>query len=519
MKQTIMSLSIIFCFIFITCSDLEHTNPADSKFILEAPTNLNAEAIDDQSIQLNWTDNCEFESGYSVERNDGIGFINITELNADVTTYKDGGLTYGQSYSYRVKAYTGQNESDYSNETYIEIIIPAPSDLTAEAIDDQSIQLTWTDNCKYELGYRIERNDGSDYAQVAEVSDYVPTWTDGGLTYGQSYSYRVKAYTDQNESDYSNESNTVEMIIPAPSGLTVTIIDDNSLQLTWTDRCSFESGFKVERKEESGEYSEIADLSANSESYIDQGLIFGINYIYRIRAYTNSNISNYSEELITNVNVVIDIDGNIYQAVKIGDQYWMAENLKVTKYRNGEAIPKVTDTGTWTDDGSWAGLSTGAYCNFDNNDSNTDTYGSLYNWYAVDDSRIIAPEGWHVPTDAEWKYLEMHLGMSYSEVDNTGRRGTNEGDKLKSTSGWNSNGNGTDDYGFAALPAGLRGWNGDFNYIGGEAYFWSASKAWDPDNPEYSYIAWYRHISYSDSGVYRRNENLRNGLSVRCVRD
>jgi len=295
MKRTIMSLSIIFCFIFITCSDLEHTNPADPKFILEAPTNLTAEAIDDQSIQLTWTDNCEFESGYRVERNEGSGFINITELNADVTTYKDEGLTYGKSYTYRIKAYTGQNESDYSNEFQVEMIIPIPTNLTATAIDDQSLWLTWTDNCSYESGYRIERSDGSGYMAVSEVNADSTNYIDEGLTYGQTYIYRVKAYTDRNESDYSNLI-SIDMIINAPSNLTAEIIDDQSIKLTWQDNCNFEAGYKLERKDEGESFIEITQLSENTTEYTDESLTYGQPYTYRIKSYTTQNESFYSND-------------------------------------------------------------------------------------------------------------------------------------------------------------------------------------------------------------------------------
>jgi uncharacterized protein (TIGR02145 family) len=125
------------------------------------------------------------------------------------------------------------------------------------------------------------------------------------------------------------------------------------------------------------------------------------------------------------VPVVTDIDGNVYQTVTIGAQVWMAENLKVTHYRNGDPIPNVTDTA------AWEGLSTGAYCEYDNDINNVATYGRLYNWYAVDDSRGLAPEGWHVPSDDEWKQLEMYLGMSQSEADDYGWRGTDEGGEVK----------------------------------------------------------------------------------------
>lgn len=109
----------------------------------------------------------------------------------------------------------------------------------------------------------------------------------------------------------------------------------------------------------------------------------------------------------------------------------------------------------------------------------------LYNWYAVDDSRGLAPAGWHVPTDEEWKQLEMYLGMSQSDANDDGFRGTYEGNKLKATSGWNSGGNGTNSSGFSALPGGYRYGNGSFYAVGNGGYLWSSSE-FSSDN------AWYR---------------------------
>jgi len=208
---------------------------------------------------------------------------------------------------------------------------------------------------------------------------------------------------------------------------------------------------------------------------------------------------------------VTDIDGNVYHTVTIGTQVWMVENLKVTHYRNGDAIPLVTDST------SWINLTTGAYCNYDNNANNAITYGRLYNWYAVDDSRNIAPEGWHVPTDDEWKRLEMYLGMSQSEADEFGFRGTDQGSQLAgnadlwydgalvSNAAFGSNG-------FAVLPGGYRNEIGSFDSMGYYAYFWSST--------EYgSLIAWSRVLYYGNSGVYRGNYYKHYGFSVRCVRD
>ncbi len=278
--------------------------------VFQAPSILSATAIDDQSLQLNWTDNCGYESGFRIERNDGSGFIQVGEVSADIKTHTDTELSYGQSYTYRVKAFTANNESDYSNESNsIKMIIPAPTTLTATQIDDQSLLLFWTKNCDFESGYRIERNDGGSFIQIEEVNADVTTYTDLGLTYGQSYSYRVKAFTTNNESCYSNLSNSVEMIILSPTNLTATIINDETAQLTWEDNCTFETGYTVERKEESGTFTEIADLSANTENYTDEGLILGGKfYLYRVAAYTLQNISDYSNE----VEIGIALEGFVF---------------------------------------------------------------------------------------------------------------------------------------------------------------------------------------------------------------
>ncbi len=208
-----------------------------------------------------------------------------------------------------------------------------------------------------------------------------------------------------------------------------------------------------------------------------------------------------------NSGTVTDIDGNVYQTVKIGVQWWMAENLKVTHYRNGDAIPNITDNS------EWAGLSTGAYCEYNNDNGNVSIYGLLYNWYAVDDSRNIAPSGWHVPTDEEWKELEMYLGMSQSEADDTGWRGTDEGSKLKATSGWNNNGNGCNKRGFTALPGGDRSYsNGTFRHFGVAGLWWSVTAS-------NSHNAWTRYLNCSNSVVSRHYYYKPYGFSVRLVRD
>lgn len=206
-----------------------------------------------------------------------------------------------------------------------------------------------------------------------------------------------------------------------------------------------------------------------------------------------------------------DQDGNVYKTVKIGNQWWMAENLKVTHYRNGDAIPEITSNS------EGAGLSTGARCVYDNNESNAATYSYLYNWYAVDDSRDIAPAGWHVPTDEEWKELEIALGMSQSEADGSADRGTNEGSKLAGNAalwadGGLKNNASFGESGFSALPGGFRSSYGRFHNLGYCAYFWSSTE-------RDSSSAWFRGLGYLDSGVGRSHDNGRSGFSIRLVRD
>jgi len=259
--------------------------------------------------------------------------------------------------------------------------------------------------------------------------------------------------------------------------------------------------------------------SGQSETTYDPGsLDFEETYYWKIVAHddhsnsTTGDIWEFTTVSEGGYGTVTDIDGNVYQTLMIGDQEWMIENLKVTHYNNEDAIPHLTDNGDWTSTNS------GAYCVYDNDPSNADTYGNLYNWYAVADARNIAPEGWRVPTDEEIMELEMYLGMSYSEAHDTGYRGTNEGSKLAGRADlWidgaleNDSEFGTS--GFSALPGGYRSYfNGDYDGMPYYGSFWSSTVY-------YSDGAWYRLLYYNSSEVNRYYYNKQSGFSVRCVRD
>jgi uncharacterized protein (TIGR02145 family) len=197
---------------------------------------------------------------------------------------------------------------------------------------------------------------------------------------------------------------------------------------------------------------------------------------------------------------VTDIDGNLYHGVTIGTQVWMLENLKVTKYRNGDAIQNASDTA------DWKYLTTGAYCWYNNDITKKETYGALYNWFTMNDERGLAPTGWHIPTDAEWTTLITYLGGS-----------TVAGAKMKEsgTSHWSAyNTNGTNSSGFTALPGGLRSDLGAFDGFTNYADFWSATE--DAPTPIYG---WTREINSMDPNAFRYIATKNCGLSVRCVKD
>ncbi len=208
---------------------------------------------------------------------------------------------------------------------------------------------------------------------------------------------------------------------------------------------------------------------------------------------------------------VPDINGNVYNTVQIGNQCWLKENLKVRNYRDGTPIPNLESAALWMS------ATTGARCWYNNDSASyANLFGALYNWYAVDDSSGLCPAGWHVPTDLEWQTMEMHLGMTQSQANYTGWRGTDEGGKMKEAglTHWNSTNIGaTNSSGFTALPGGYRYYyDGSFDYIGSYGYWWSSSALSTTD-------VWYRKLGYNYSNVGRSDYDRGYGFSVRCIQD
>jgi uncharacterized protein (TIGR02145 family) len=197
-----------------------------------------------------------------------------------------------------------------------------------------------------------------------------------------------------------------------------------------------------------------------------------------------------------------------YESVRIGNQEWMTRNLDVDRFRNGDLIPHVESDKEWKEAGS---NSQPAWCYYDNDPDNGKKYGKLYNWFAVNESRGLAPEGYHVPSDDEWTSLVKFLGGIATA-----------GHKMKSVEGWEEwedkdgkiqNGNGDNSSGFNGLPGGFRNFGGRFSRINHFASFWSATEF------DYGaiYLDGYRPLYNSGIGKLSGNESV--GASVLCLRD
>jgi uncharacterized protein (TIGR02145 family) len=199
-------------------------------------------------------------------------------------------------------------------------------------------------------------------------------------------------------------------------------------------------------------------------------------------------------------------DGHVYKTITMGNQVWMAENLAY--------LPSVVgpDTDSYNTRYQYVHGYMGTSVSEAKATDNFQTYGVLYNWPAA---MCACPAGWHLPTDKEWKILEMHLGMSQTQADAIEWRATNEGGKLKETgtTHWNSPNTGaTNEYGFTALPGGGRSYDGNFYNIGLYGTWWSASES----NAE---LAWYRRVYYDNNVVYRYDYDKNDAFSIRCIKD
>ena len=342
--------------------------------------------------------------------------------------------------------------------------------------------------------------------------------------------YYVKVEIDPTGGTTYEAAGTPSQLLSVPYALQ-TKQAENSYWLKNTNDISYSSG-----KVGIGISNPQATLDVNGNAHIEGNLaITGSVAISTspvnptdaaTKAYVDdlkSQISTLENKLLSGGLIVKDIDGNIYNSVKIGSQVWMAENLRVTKYPDGTPIPMVTENSTW----NALTITDRAYTYLNNDVANAKEWGAYYTWSTVTNGvgsntnpsnvQGICPDGWHVPSDAEWQQLEFYLGMSPSDTSIIGRRGTNEGGKLKEAGldhFWSPNSGATNETGFTALPAGNRTFNSGFDNLYKYANFWTSRKG-TGDNACTRCL----YYQYSNIGHYVNDNDNRTGINCRCVKN
>jgi len=489
-----------------------------------APTGLNVTVSSPLLYAgLSWTDVSTNEVGYKIQRKTGGGvFTQIGQVGTDVSTYNDSSIGQSSTYTYRVYAYNNAgNSAQYSNEFPI-TTYALPTITTNNTTLITISGITSGGNISNNGGTNVTAR-GVCWSTAVNPTIALTTKTVDGAGTGSFTSsitgltpnttYHVRAYaTNSIGTSYGGDSvfTTLPILLPTVTTNTITAITNTTA--TGGGNVTFDGNTSVTARGVcwSTSANPTIDLAtktidgAGTGTFTSSMTGLTANTTYYVRAYATNSLGTVyaTQQTFTTTNTTFVNLPN----VTIGTQIWTTQNLNVSRYRNGDPIPQVTDAT------QWANLTTGAWCWY-NNDSATyaATYGRLYNWYAVNDPRGLAPQGWHVPTDREWDVMTKYLDPT---VDTTCQcsSGTTICTQLKNTTGWNSSGNGTNSSGFAGLPGGGRYASGSFDSIGGYGVWWSSTE-------DYTTYAWRRTLYYYGAGVNRYYDYEAGGFSVRLVRD
>ena len=512
----------IFISILFSCSN------NNSNTIPSAPNNLIGQLLSTTSINLSWSDNSSSETGFKIERKSGVSdFSLISIISSGTNNFVDTGLSQNTTYTYRIFSFNDVGNSTYSNELVITTNgIPI---ITTNEIS----QITGTTSIS---GGNILSNGGSNIISRGVVWDanpnptiLIPTKTSDGTGNGQFNSnitglipntpYYVRAYaTNANGTSYGNLIQFYT--IPTLATLTTTAISTiKNITAVSGGNITNNGGADVYARGVVWGTNPNPDISLVGTKTVDGtgngSFVSNItnllpNTTYYVRAYaTNASGANYSANtsygnqltFTTQPNLLngaglSDIEGNQYKSIIIYGQEWMQKNLNVSKYRNGDSIPQVTD------DNQWSTITTGAWRYFANITANGITYGKLYNWYAVTDPRGLAPEGWHIPSNQEWNDLFKNLG------------GTPAGGKMKETgtSHWhNPNVGATNETNFTAIPSNPSGQN----YIYISATWWSKTWYTGESGPRIFGV----DNASSSANLYPTAATNIQAISVRCIKD
>lgn len=496
--------------LFIGCEDEPEPVPI-------APSNLIATVASSSQIDLVWSDNSTNEETFKIKRKtDATDFQSIATLEKDITGYSDKGLAQNSLYVYRVYAINATGEpSPYSNEVSITtsgIPILSTSAITGvnafSAVSGGNISIeggsaitakgiVWSTNPNPTVALATKTVDTSG------SSEFISTITE----LNWSTAYHVRAYAiNSTGTGYGNALMfTTGQLTISTSGITnIEYFSSNTGGSVGAD-----GGYPISERgvvwsEDQNPTTALATKiidGTGTGDFSSSLLNLSSNRKYFVRSYAISTGGTaYGQQLEFTTEGLEDFDGNTYSVVQIGSQIWMSENLETTSYKDGTAIPEVTENS------AWSALTTGGYCWHDNNKGiNIGIFGALYNWYAVDTGNLC-PTEWHVPSDGDWNILSNYLGGN-----------TVAGGKMKGTGVqfWSPPNTGaTNESAFNALPNGVRVAGGDYSIIGFNADWWSST--------EKDALTAYPRDLQADNAALNLELNgspKEFGFAVRCVKD
>lgn len=520
MKKTIF-LFLLSIFFYGCSTTNDNNSNATTTIIPLAPTNLAVNILSNQII-LTWTDNSTNENGFKIERKTGTGsWAEIGSVMANVSGFTDSTVNPGTTYTYRAYSFNSAGNSlNYSNEINISTLLSISTSMitnisTTTATSGGSISfgggsvviakgVVWSTNVTPTIALATKTNDGTGTGQhISSIASLIPNTI-----------YYIRAYaTNSSGTAYGNEITFT----------TLPVITTNAVANIETTKATSGGSIRADggapiilrgvvwstNTKPSIELTTKTTDGTGTGSFTSLMSTLTPNTTYYLRAYTsNSSGTTYGNEITfksafpyayTQGQTLTDIDGNAYPTIKTNcnNKIWMQSNLNVSRFRNGDIIPQVTNVSSFENVGG------PAWCYYGNLTANGLVYGKLYNLPAVRDSRGLAPEGWHISTNIEWGELSNCLGGG----DVSGSKLKQAGIQL-----WASPNAATNSSGFTALPGGIC--DKGCRDMSGRGYFWTPND--DSGSPGVFII-----INNFDPNVYGVNSDSygRLGLSVRCVKD